>query len=64
MEQQKKILELSNRPNLALYMGIPDQFIPVEIKNKKLQPFMPTPQKRSQLRPTQGDKNHLSKQKK
>ena len=40
VEQQKKFLELSNRPTIALYMGIPDQLIPVEIKNKKLQPFM------------------------
>ena len=54
MEQQKKLLELSNRPTLALYMGIPDQLIPVEIKSKKLQPFMPPPWERSQLRPTQG----------
>ena len=25
VKQQKKVLELSNRPTLALYMGIPDQ---------------------------------------
>ena len=42
-KQQKKFIELSNRPILALYMGIPDQLILVEIKNQNLQPFMPTP---------------------
>ena len=35
-------LELTNRPTLALYMGIPDPLIPVEIENKKFQPLMPT----------------------
>ena len=32
-EQQKRFLELSNKPTLALYMGFPDQLIPAEIKN-------------------------------
>ena len=35
-EQQKKFLELSNKPTLALYMGITDQLIPVVIKNQEL----------------------------
>ena len=40
-EQQKRFLELSNKPTLALYMGFPDQLIPAEIKNQRLQPFLP-----------------------
>ena len=48
-------------------MGIPDQLMPVEIEKQKLQPFLPTPQERSQLRPTQGglkitDQNKKSKE--
>ena len=54
-EQQKGFLELSNKPALTLYMGFPDQLIPAEIKNQRLQPFLP-PRERSQSRPTQGDK--------
>ena len=27
-EQQKKFLELNNKPTLALYMGFPDQLVP------------------------------------
>ena len=49
-EQQKKFLEFSNKPSLALYTGCPDQ-----IKNQRLQPFLP-PKDRSQSRPTQGGK--------
>ena len=30
-EQQKKFLELSNKPAIALYMGSPEQFIPSEV---------------------------------
>ena len=45
-EQQKRFLELSNRPTLALYMGFPEQLIPAEIKNQRLQPFLPPPGKR------------------
>ena len=52
-EQQKRFLELSNKPILALYMGFPDQLIPAEIENQRLQPFLP-PRERSQSRPTQG----------
>ena len=32
-EQQKKFLELSNKPSLALYMGCPEQLVTYEIKN-------------------------------
>ena len=53
-EQQKRFLELSNRPTLALYMGFPEQFIPADIKNQRLQPFLPPPRERSLSRPTQG----------
>ena len=52
-EQQKRCLELSNKPTLALYMGFPEQLIPAEIKNQRLQPFLP-PREKSQSRPTQG----------
>ena len=40
-EQQKKFLELSQKPSMALYTGCPDQFIPDQIKNQRLQPFLP-----------------------
>ena len=35
-EQQKKLLELSQKPSMALYTGCPDQFIPDQIKNQRL----------------------------
>ena len=38
-EQQKKFLELINKPIIALYMGFPEEFLPSEIKNQRLQPF-------------------------
>ena len=53
-EQQKKFTELSNRPTLALYMGFSDQLIPSDVKNQRLQPFMPSPREQSQSRPTPG----------
>ena len=40
-EQQKKFLELSQKPSMALYTGCPDQFISDQIKNQRLQPFLP-----------------------
>ena len=42
-EQQKKFLELSNKPTLSLYMGFPEQFLPSEIKKNQLTSafFMP-----------------------
>ena len=46
-EQQKRFLELSNRPTIALYMGFPEQLIPAEIKNQRLQPFLPPQGKES-----------------
>ena len=54
-EQQKKILELSQKTSIALYTGCPEQFLPDQIKNQRLQPLMP-PRDRSQSRPTQGGK--------
>ena len=60
-EQQKKFLELGNKPSMALYTGCPDQFIPDQIRNQRLQPFCP-PRERSQSRPTQGGKKVKSKQ--
>ena len=53
-EQQKKFTELSNRPTLALYMGFSDQLIPSDVKNQRLQPFMPPPREWSQSRPAPG----------
>ena len=44
-EEQMKFLELSNKPTLALYMGFPEQLVPSEIKNQRLQPFLPPPGK-------------------
>ena len=40
-EQQKRFLELSNRPTIALYMGFPEQLIPAEIKNQTSAFFTP-----------------------
>ena len=42
-EQQKKFTELSNRPTVPLYMGLADHLIPSDVKNQRLQPFMPPP---------------------
>ena len=62
-EQQKKFLEFSNKPSLALYTGCPEQFVPDQIKNQRLQPFLP-PRDRSQSRPTQeGKKINLQSRK-
>ena len=55
-EQQKNFTELSNRSTLALYMGLADHLIPSDVKNQRLQPFMPPPREWSQSRPTQGVK--------
>ena len=63
-KQQNIFLELSNKPTLALYMGFPDQLLPSEIKNQRLQPFMPPPRERSQSRPTQGGQESIFKAKK
>ena len=59
-DQQRKFLELSNKPTLALYMGFPEHLVPSEIKNQILQPFLPPPRERGQSRSTQGAKNKLS----
>ena len=55
-EQQKRFTELSNKTTIALYMGFPEQLIPSDIKNQRLQPFLPPPRERSQSRPSQGVK--------
>ena len=59
-EQQKRFLELSNRPTLALYMGFPEQLIPAEIKNQRLQPFLP-PQGKEYPDPLRGSKKSKDK---
>ena len=53
-EQQKKFLELSHKPSLALYSRCPENFMPEHIKNQRLQPFQPPPWERSQSRPIPG----------
>ena len=45
-EQQKKFLELSHKPTLALYSGCPENFLPENIKNQRLQPFQLPPGRR------------------
>ena len=60
-EQQKKFLELSHKPTLALYSGCPDSFLPENIKNQRLQPFQLPPWGRSQSRPTPGGNQSISK---
>ena len=61
-EQQKKFTELSNRPTLALYMGFSDQLIPNDVKNQRVQPFMPPPREQSQSRPNPGGSKESEKQ--
>ena len=53
-EQQKKFLELSHKPSLALYSGCPENFIPEHIKNQRLQPFQLHPQGGVNQDPSQG----------
>ena len=62
-KQQKNVLELSNKLTLALYKGFPDQLVPCEIKNQKLQSFMPPPGKGANPGPPRGVKSKFSKQK-
>ena len=70
--EQQRFLEFSNKPSLALYTGCPDQFIPDQIKNQRLQPFLPSqaqesiqthprgekinPQSRKPKRPNEGSR--------
>ena len=42
-EQQKKFPELSHKPTLALYSGCPENYLPENIKNQRLQPFQLPP---------------------
>ena len=46
--EQQMFLEFSNKPSLALYTGCPEQFVPDQIKNQRLQPFLP-PQKQESI---------------
>ena len=48
------MLELSNRPTLALYMGYPEQLIPHWDQEPKTSAFFCPPREMSQSRPTQG----------
>ena len=42
---------ISNKPTLALYMGFPEQLVPSEIKNQRLQPFLPPTQGKDPIQP-------------
>ena len=57
VEQQKKFLELSQRPSLALYGGCPEQFMPKHIKNQRLQPFQLPPRRGVNQDPPKGGKS-------
>ena len=61
-EQQKKFLELNNKPSLALYTGCPEQFVPDQIKNQRLQPFLPPPGTGVNPDPPRGEENQSSEQ--
>ena len=61
-EQQKKFLELSNKPSQALYTGCPEQFVPDQIKNQRLQPFLPPPGTGVNPDPPRGEGNQSSEQ--
>ena len=56
-EQQKKFLELSNKPSFALNMVFPEQLVPDEIQNQRLQPFLPPPGKGVNPDPPKGGRN-------
>ena len=53
-EQQKKFLEPSHKPTLALYNGCPENFMPENIKNQRLQPFQLPPGRGVNQDPPQG----------
>ena len=61
-EQQKKFLELSNKPSLALCMGFPEQLVPDDIKKSKVQPFLPPPGRGVNPDPPRGEESQSSKQ--
>ena len=60
--EQQKFLELSNKPSLVLYIGYPEQFVPHEIKNQRLQPFLPPPGKGVNPDPPRGEENQSLEQ--
>ena len=61
-EQQKKLLELSNKPTLALYMGFPEHFLPSEVKKSETSAFLPPPRKGANPGPPRGSKNQFPNQ--
>ena len=63
-EQQKKILELSNKLTLALYMGFPEQFVPSEIKNQQTATFSASPQGKEPIQAHPGGSNNIFSNKK
>ena len=62
-ELQKKFLERSQKPSLALYTGCPEQFIPDHIKNQRLQPFQLPPGTGVNPDPPKGGNDKCNKQK-
>ena len=60
-EQQKKFTELSNRPTIALYMGLADHLIPSDVKNQSFS-LLCHPQEQSQSRPTLGGQKNQKNQ--
>ena len=47
---------------MALYTGCPNQFIPDQIKNQRLQPYLAPPGSGVNPDPTKGGEDKLSKQ--
>ena len=62
LNSRRSFVELSNKPSLALYMGCPEQFVPDQIKNQRLQPFLPPPGKGVNPDPPRGEENQSSEQ--
>ena len=61
-EQQKRFLELSHKPTLALYSGCPENFLPENIKNQRLQPFqLPPPGEESIKTHPRGELNNIKR---
>ena len=59
-EQQKKFLELSQRPFLALFGGCPEHFMPEHIKNQRLQPFQLPPGREVSQDPPKGELTNVT----
>ena len=61
-EQQKKFLELKPcKLSLALHMDCPEHLVPYEIRNQRLQPFLPPPGKGVNPDRSKGGRNSILK---